>query len=691
MLVRAFGWKNDSINFLNINIMRKTNLLKTLLLLCALVAGSGSVWAEGVTIASATFNGKNATYTESWTTTGTGLSRPDCVIIGSGENITSPKFNLAGYSEVIITFTGRRYGTLSDSKATVDAAIASSSVGTIDITSTSVGSVSGSITFTPTSSMTNASIVFTCTNATSAGSTHGAGIGSITITGTVAKDLSSIAISGTYTTSFYTGDEFSSEGAVVTATYDDETTADVTSKATFTGYDMSEAGTQTVTVSYKEGDVTKTATYSITVNERPKFTVTLGDNDNKLTESEAGAGVTLPTRENVGNYVFKGWSTTELNTVTNTAPTIIEAGAYSPTANITLYPIYLLQNGKETTHSVNIGDYAEDNNWKTTDGEGQYYSVNVDDEVTVSVTESGNNGKVYTNSNIVNWRIYNKATLTITSTTDNIIGMTINTQDSGFGLKYGETTETRGTYFDVTPAKSVSLSATATARITVMDIKTSNAVFNYTSYPVVATISINSLCTDGSSFFGTYYTDEAYVMPEGVVGQTVTVADGVLNVADAYTAGAVVPAETALLLKAETAGDKEITLTTGGTAPASNMLKGTLTADETTTGDNCLFYRLTMHDGTKIGFWWGATEGAAFKPGANKAYLAVPKTSAARLGFSFDQESTGFDATLVNKEEMNKEVYDLQGRRVNSSRFTLHSSLKKGMYIVNGKKVIINK
>ena len=39
-------------------------------------------------------------------------------------------------------------------------------------------------------------------------------------------------------------------------------------------------------------------------------------------------------------------------------------------------------------------------------------------------------------------------------------------------------------------------------------------------------------------------------------------------------------------------------------------------------------------------------------------------------------------------------VYDLQGRRIssaeaNSSLFTLHSSLKKGLYIVNGKKTII--
>ncbi len=165
--------------------MKKTFLLKPMLLLLAMIAGVGSVWGQDTeTIASATFNGKNGIYTEGWSTTGTGKGRTDCIIIGAGENITSPAFDLTNYSEVSIKFTGRRYGQLSGSKATVDVAIGGMSQGTIDITNGNVGSVSGSIDFTPTSSMTAAVLVFTCTNATSAGSTHGAGIGSITIMGT---------------------------------------------------------------------------------------------------------------------------------------------------------------------------------------------------------------------------------------------------------------------------------------------------------------------------------------------------------------------------------------------------------------------------------------------------------------------------------------------------------------------------
>jgi len=82
----------------------------------------------------------------------------------------------------------------------------------------------------------------------------------------VSQTLSGISLSG-QTTSFYVGDDFAF-GGVVTASYEETSVADadVTNEATFSGYDMSQTGTQTVTVSYIEGGVTKTATYTITVN-----------------------------------------------------------------------------------------------------------------------------------------------------------------------------------------------------------------------------------------------------------------------------------------------------------------------------------------------------------------------------------------------------------------------------------------
>ena len=75
--------------------------------------------------------------------------------------------------------------------------------------------------------------------------------------------LESIAVSGQQT-EYTVGDEFVKP--TVTATYSDGSTVDVTEEATFTGYDMSTAGTQTVTVVYGS----KTITYQITVAEPAK-------------------------------------------------------------------------------------------------------------------------------------------------------------------------------------------------------------------------------------------------------------------------------------------------------------------------------------------------------------------------------------------------------------------------------------
>ena len=75
--------------------------------------------------------------------------------------------------------------------------------------------------------------------------------------------VSSIAVSG-QTTAFTVGDTFAF-GGTVTATMSDSSLEDVTSKCTFSGYNMSTAGNQTVTVTHTPSG--KTTTYAITVSE----------------------------------------------------------------------------------------------------------------------------------------------------------------------------------------------------------------------------------------------------------------------------------------------------------------------------------------------------------------------------------------------------------------------------------------
>ena len=79
----------------------------------------------------------------------------------------------------------------------------------------------------------------------------------------VPKTLSKIEVANAKT-SFGVGDEFSFDG-IVTATFSDNSTANVTSEASFSGYDMSTSGSQTVTVSYTYQGHTESTTYPIMV------------------------------------------------------------------------------------------------------------------------------------------------------------------------------------------------------------------------------------------------------------------------------------------------------------------------------------------------------------------------------------------------------------------------------------------
>ena len=104
-------------------------------------------------------------------------------------------------------------------------------------------------------------------------------------TGEAVDELSSIELSGEYATEFNVGEEFNHNGLVVTAHYTVSEDAIVTNDAVVSTPDMSIRGQRTVTVSYTEGDVTKTASYQITVNSTETITdepvVLIAKRDNK--------------------------------------------------------------------------------------------------------------------------------------------------------------------------------------------------------------------------------------------------------------------------------------------------------------------------------------------------------------------------------------------------------------------------
>ena len=106
---------------------------------------------------------------------------------------------------------------------------------------------------------------------------------------TETKTVKSLSIEGT-PTDLWTGDNFTHEGITVTATYDDETTADVTNSCTYSGCDMSKTGEQTVTVTYGG----QTTTYNVTVKTIGNTKETAYTATEAIELIDAGKGLKTP-------------------------------------------------------------------------------------------------------------------------------------------------------------------------------------------------------------------------------------------------------------------------------------------------------------------------------------------------------------------------------------------------------------
>lgn len=221
-------------------------------------------------------------------------------------------------------------------------------------------------------------------------------------------------------------------------------------------------------------------------------------------------------------------------------------------------------------------------------------------------------------------------------------------------------------------------------------IKDITFVWEKVSEPTTGSFSI----TDAG--FATYYTDKAFVMPENVQGGIVTKANNEtsqLTISYNYQPGTVVPAKTPIVLKGEK-GDYTVNYTTSEeTAPAGNMLYGAenVDADDGMTfveGTNVKYYKLALGNDGKCGFYWGATDGAAFEYTANRAFLAIDITDASQApeGFSLDGDgSTTAINGIMNGNGDSQKIYTVTGVYAGKSL----NNLPKGIYIVGGKKVAV--
>ena len=192
---------------------------------------------------------------------------------------------------------------------------------------------------------------------------------------------------------------------------------------------------------------------------------------------------------------------------------------------------------------------------------------------------------------------------------------------------------------------------------------------------------MSSVTVPVANTFATYANHDYALDFTGIAGltaYTATVEGDVVT----FTPATKVPAGTGLLLKGET---KSVPVIASAEAVANNILYAPTTAVAGLNYDQDDYYNfiLTQPTGKQVGFYRANNNNVA----VGKAYLRISKEASARqftfIGLENDGETTGISATLNDKGQMinDKFVYNLQGQRVNAPT--------KGLYIVNGKKVIM--
>lgn len=250
---------------------------------------------------------------------------------------------------------------------------------------------------------------------------------------------------------------------------------------------------------------------------------------------------------------------------------------------------------------------------------------------------------------------------------------------------------------------------TANSKIKFEGEKASKSRFFLDEVSVVkteATVTLNAACHDTDGIvYSTYSNASAFIVPQDITVYEVE-AHGTSLTLRAYVTGAIVPRNTGVLVASKTTntgGDYKVKLTDKeGVSPLgnSNALRPSgnngIAKNGMTEDGAKKYYRLTMHNKTDFGFWWGAEEGGPFDLAANKAYLVVemPSSSSAAnaapaMGIVFNTSDAtsiidfGSDIDYSSKK---RGCYNLNGQRILSPQNDGRGY--KGIVIMNGKKVI---
>ena len=497
------------------------------------------------------------------------------------------------------------------------------------------------------------------------------------------------------------------EGAAVyyTTNGDEPTTSSTKYNAPF---EVTKSGTTVKAIAVAEGaeDVKAEATYTIKPDQ-PVFS-----EESKTFKDAFGVTLTLPESTDANSKIHYAIG----------ADATAERPVYSEPVNISaendgerviLHAVVVDQYGnvgKEkictyTKTTAIVFDFTADpnvwgiipdgNNSKTGDNVIAGKELEVDGVVMTATNGSSNGTCIFKSTSSVNLRVYPDGSITFTAPEGfNLSNITFDFDKKG---TFSTDVQTWKTPNWTGNAHAVTFTCETKLQVNTATIKLVAAT------PEVTSGTINFIAHDAEGYrYATFSSDKDVVFTDDVVVSGVSITNGKLSVND-FTSGSYdvtdaekvnvikgfyVPANTGVLLNSitETAPYYFPETPQTVTLPANQLKPAPVGGGVFTAETGYKYYKLAYDNYTEktgLGFYWGAENAGVFKVKAGTAYLAVPASEANAKGFAFDGETTGVE-NVNEAANQSKTIYNLNGQRVSNMS-------QAGLYIVNGKKVVIRK